>query len=242
MIEGVVLGIITPKVGDIFSKEVPSTGRKFPSEIPTGELELRMQQSFLTRNKWVKRGYFAEGDKNYPDNLAFFVYGRDKSKSNQLVSGLVATQEETEGFNFIYYDKIFVIPNYRQNGLTPSMINLAREVRADNKDGGSEALLSVLRTSDPDLHHAYSKISDTWTQIDGYFVHGFGFVSKKTKAEMFEGAKEKFDIVAQYVASKPATLNDAPLTYKMLPKLGIKIDHSLIEIEKKLPWLFYKLF
>lgn len=217
--------------GVVLSMGVPRSGNRLPQELPVGELELRMQESFVTRNKWIKRGYFVEGDSSYPNNLSFFVHGRDKNKDNILVSGLVATLESVNCFDFTYYDKIFVIPGYRKNGLMLSMVDAAREVKEDND---KKRLPSVLRTSDPDLHEAYGKKSDTWLEIGGYFVHGFGFLNKDTKEELFEGAKEKFDIAANYVAIKPPTLVDAPLVYKLSPKIGIKIDHALICTNSKM--------
>ena len=39
-----------------------------------------------------------------------------------------------------------------------------------------------------------------------YFIHGFGFLDKETKGELFKGAHDKFDIVAKYIALKTKTV------------------------------------
>ena len=87
------------------------------------------------------------------------------------------------------------------NGLMLKTIILAREI-----SDGKEVLPAVLRTSDPYLDKKYSKVSDVRIVIGKYYIHGFGFVDKYKKLELFENAKKKFVIAASYVAEKSPTV------------------------------------
>ena len=44
------------------------------------------------------------------------------------------------------------------------------------------------------------------TEVDGFYVHGFGFLDKKTREELFTGASYKFYMAAKYITSKPRTV------------------------------------
>lgn len=192
----------------VYSKLKISDG-KFPKDL-LSDLEEKANQSFKTRNMKVIDGYFEEGSQYYPKNLSFLILARDEKEKN-LVGGLIATKEAINNFEFAYYDKIFVIPDYRGNGVMKGIIDFAR-IEMDNK----KILPSMLRTTDFGLHQEYSKMSDRWAQKKGgaqnirFYVHGFGFLDK-TRKELFEGAEKKFELAANYVANKPATA--VPINY-----------------------------
>jgi len=177
----------------------PLIGNQFPAELPISELEEKMQEAFATRSMVVVNDYFIQGSDSYPQNLLFFVFGRDRNNGNNLVSGLIATKEEVKDFKFTYYDKIFVVPDYEGNGLMKTMIKLAREISYDNKT----IWPAILRTSGSKLDKIYSELRDVRAEIGDYFIHGFGFLDKETKEELFKGANDKFYMAAKYIALKP---------------------------------------
>ena len=107
-----------PKKYDIdWYVRVPRLDNKLTQDVDKSELQDTMQKSFATRGMKVVEDFLEYGSQNYPKNLSFFVYTRDKSTGN-LVSGLIATVEKVavpisgnaEVFEFTYYDKIFVSP------------------------------------------------------------------------------------------------------------------------------------
>lgn len=185
---------------------LPQYPNKFPEELPPSELEKKMNQSFKTRGMEVLHGYFVEGTPYYPQNLSFFVYAR-KGWLKGLASGLIATEEKYEDGNgtfiFTYYDKIFVTPPHRGNGLMADMIKVAR---MSHKSSSQGPLPALLRTSDFELNEAYEKLSDMGTKLGEFYIHGFGFLDKGTETELFEGAKDKFYAAANYIASKKRTV------------------------------------
>lgn len=188
--------------GILYHIRQPLIGNRFPKELPPSELEEKMQEAFATRAMVVVNDYFIQGSDSYPQNLSFFVFGRDGNNGNNLVSGLIATKEEVENFNFTYYDKIFVVPDYEGNGLMKTMIKLARGISYGNRT----ICPAMLRTSSSKLDKKYSELSDIRIEIGDYYLHGFGFLDKESREELFTGAKVKFETMAKYVASKQKTV------------------------------------
>ena len=186
----------------IYLVTLPSLGIRFPLQPPKKELEMILQDAFGTWGKRVIDGYFIEGSEYSPQNLAFFVVPyHQKGTERVWVGSLIATDEEIEGFKFTYYDKIGVIKAYQGNGLMRKMIRVAREVR-----NGKEVKPSILRASEKRLDEEYAKESDIRAEVDSFYAHGFRFLNKESGLELFEGAKQKFDVAAKYVASKPRTI------------------------------------
>ncbi len=210
----------------VFKIMTPKSCGSFPDSICISELEQAMQESFATRGMKVVDGYFKEGDAYYPKNLSFFIFARDKSNGNGLAAGLIAADEKAGDFEFKYYDKIFVAPEYMGNGVMPRMVNLARQISSGS---GNNVLPAVLRTSEARLDREYGRLSDIppyeneW-HANGYYVRGFGFLDKKGN-EMFKGAKSKFNAAARYVSSKPATavhtMHDAGYKPLAQPEMGL---------------------
>ncbi len=192
----------------------PLSGGKFPEELPISELEKKMQESFASRGMKVVEEYFSESSDFYP-KLKFVIFCRNRYKS--LISGLIATEEEIfisdASFKFTYYDKIFVVRSRRGNGLMGTMIKTARQIAKSTGKGGT--LPAGLRTSDSKLHESYASLSDIHARVDDFYIHGFGFLDKKNKNELFEGAKSKFYSMADYITLKPRTVVPIqPLIYQ----------------------------
>lgn len=187
----------------VYLLTVPSFGRKFPLQHPSKkELEIILQDAFGTWGKRVIDDYFVESSEYYPQNLAFFVVPyHQKGTERHWLGCLIATKEEVDGFAFTYYDKIGVIKQYQGNGIMPKMIHLARQV-----SDGKNVKPSILRTSEKKLDKIYGEESDIRTEVNGFYIHGFGFRDKVTRKELFEGAEDKFAIATKYVALKPKTV------------------------------------
>lgn len=185
---------------DILYKVRPALmGGLFPNEIPVSHLESGMQESFASLGKYVINGYFVKGSEYYPKNLDFVIYATDETNNGALAGGLIATREKIDGFEFIYHDKIFVIPGYQGKGTGKGLIKAARRI-----SNGKRILPSALRC-DEKVNGFYEELSDISGEKEGYIVHGFGFINKKTQKSLFENAEEIFNYLAEYVAQKPAT-------------------------------------
>ena len=147
----------------------PDVNGGFPLGLPLSELEQTVQEAFATRDMCVIPEYFEPGSEYFPE-LAFVVYVRDNGNKFTLAGGVIATNEQVGDFEFTYYDKIFVSPEYQRNGIMTKLLGLARQV-----SGGKGVKPSVLKTSDGHLDKKYGKLSDINLHYEGYYVHGFGF-------------------------------------------------------------------
>ena len=175
----------------------PGYDNTFPN---VSGLEEKMQASFAVRGMEVVDGYFDPKSGEHPRNLAYFIISYNV-QNDKLIRVLIAAKEklsngEDENFEFIYYDKIFVVPENQKNGIGNRMVSLAREV-----SDGNSILPSLLRTSDPEISEYYGELSDIVIKINGYFIHGFGF----PEDPLFKNADDMFKLAANYIASKPAT-------------------------------------
>ena len=173
----------------------------FSDKISRGDLEKCMQESFAARGMEVVPDYLVKDSKNYPKNLSFVVFPVDDK--NELLGGLIATEEAAGDFTFTYYDKIFVVPSKWNNGIAKGMIDVANTISQDKN-----RIPGVLRTSDFGVSQYYKSSSDivTYGLLGIYDVHGFGFKDKKTEEPLFENAEDLFTLAAQYIVTKPATL------------------------------------
>lgn len=192
-------------------------GGWFPASVNIGELEARMQESFSRRGQRVLSGYFIKGSGFDPHNLLYLIVGRERTNGKSIGSGLVATRETMGDFEFDYYCKIFTTTGHSGSGAMRDMLNMARQYKNDGI-----VRPALLRTSDPGLSETYARYSDTLTlEINGFYVHGFGFFDKATGTELFKGASEMFERAANYVANKKRTVvpihteppRPAPLPY-----------------------------
>src|SRR3989338_6088340 len=176
-------------------------GGWFPADVKISQLEAVMQESFEKRSMVVVPEYFIRGSEYSPQNLLFMIFGRERTPSKDIGSGLITTQEIIDGIPIDYYCKIFVGEPHTGNGAMRDMIHMARQYRDGTQIPG------LLRTSDPQLSRTYSKYSDTPpTEINGFHIHGFGFYDKATGKELFEGAAALFDKAAHKIAHKKRTV------------------------------------
>lgn len=191
-----------PDLNITYLVTLPSFGRKFPLQPSKKELEGILQNAFGAWGERVIDGYFVEGGEYYPQNLSFFVVPYTKNRNERIwIGSLIASDEEIEDFQFTYYDKIGIISQYQGNGIMNGMIHVAREV-----SNGKKVKPSILRTSKYKLSLKYSEESDIGMKVNGFYIHGFGFLNKETKEELFKGAHDKFSIAAKYIALKPKTV------------------------------------
>ena len=171
----------------------------FPEDVNLSELESVVRESFATRNMMVIPEYFIHGTHYSPTDISFMVIGRDQS--GKIVSGLIARELAFEETKFIYYDKIFVDPGHRRQGLMGNMIS-----KAIDESRTMEIPIAALRTSDEEYNKMYANHSDiNHIQVGDYYMHGFGFLNKKTNTELFADARNIFRTIAGYIAKKPAT-------------------------------------
>jgi len=137
-------------------------------------------------------------DSSYSD-VSFLVLGQNGSNGNSSYAGaLVAKSKEFNGFNFDYYDKVAVAPEYLENGVMKDMLGFAREV--GNKDFEVPPALSL--TDNPIVDKVYGTISDVSTKIGDIYVHGFGFFGLDG-VPLLENALGKFQLAAHYVVDLP---------------------------------------
>jgi len=186
----------------------------FPEDLDLGELETLLNDSFGIRGMELVQGYFKKGSPNYPSDVSFLVLTQDTGQEgNPYVGILLAETKEAEGIRFDYYDKIAVHPAYQGKGVMPELLKTARMV----EDPDSEIQLALLRTSDSEISQKYSALSDKVVPIGNYYVHGFGFFDKETGNPLFEGAQEKFESTANYVAALPPTIVKKPMLVEYPP-------------------------
>lgn len=178
---------------------------KFPEHMDLNELEALLNHSFGTRKLELDKGYLNKDSTAYPTDLSFLV--SVKGKEDEYIGILISQDKEIEGFEFNYYDKIAVHPNYQNNGVMTDLIQTALAMG----DKNCNIQPSLLRTSDSDISQKYEKLSDNVTEIGGYFVHGFGFFDKDKGNPLIENAQEKFETAAKYVAALPQTI--IPMSY-----------------------------
>ncbi len=183
-------------------------------------LESVLKKAFRSYGRSITKDYFIEDSKSYPKNTSFVIIPYAKTKKyTKFIGCLIATNEEIDGFEFIYYDKIGVIPKYQGNGLMNEMIIGARNFSESNSKSqidmqpkDMQPKPSVLRTSVDKLNEIYANEGDIKTtkedleKFNGFYVHGFGFTDKKTGEELFEYSEYSFQKAAEYVAKKACTV------------------------------------
>jgi len=180
---------------------------KFPELLDLGELEGFLNNSFGTRGMELVDGYFNKDSPNYPSDVSFLVLTRDEVQDGKPLAGiLIAETKQVGGFNFDYYNKIAVHPYYRNNGVMKDLLQIARTIG----DQDCQIPPSILRTSDPETSETYKTLSDKVVQIGDYHIHGFGFF--RNGNALFDGAQEKFEFAANYVAALPKTIVNKPIS------------------------------
>lgn len=168
-----------------------------PRPLTTDEIKAAIDASFLVYGKMLDPAYFDKKSNLHPGKLDHFIFGLDEL-ANELATGLVASLMTVDGKKIIVYDKIFVIPPYQRQGFMPAMVRASKEIFGRNA--------AILRTKGDHAHHQYSKISDHNSEMNGYKVHGFEFLSEDG-SEKFDGAKQLFDKAATQLTSQPESFN-----------------------------------
>ncbi len=176
----------------------PEDGISPHSEL--GNLEGVLQEAFRSEGKRIIRAYFEPRSPIYPQRLEFVVEATKAVEDEPLAGALVATLETTGSIKFVYYDKIGVAPPYQDNGVMGRLLTHAAKAGANRG-----IYISALRTTIPRAHKRYTIKSDIRTKIRKYYIHGFGFIDKKTGREKFDNARKKFREIARYIASLPPT-------------------------------------
>ena len=196
-----------------FPKNLPYMNGSGYMPFPAKKFQRVLETSFEAAGLEIVDGYFDMHSRYFPRNLSLLVlaiethpdlllgtryngiktiYGQDR----QIVGGIIAEKEKIGNFEFFYYDKIFVIPEWWNNGLAGRMIRAIKETKVPG----------VLKTSISANNGKYSGESDIVDKIGPYYFHGFGFLDKSTGEDKFPGAKSMFyAAVRRVIEQKPAT-------------------------------------
>ncbi len=178
-----------------FPETLPAYTNGRPKIIKIGELELKIDVSFLGDGKILRPEYFQKGSEFYPGKLSHFIFGLDELQNNELAMGLIATEMAVDGKVVTVYDKIFVTPRYQGKGHMPRMVAASMEI--------FKPKIVLLKTKSEHAHNQYSKLNgDYWEEINGFKVHGYGFFNSDG-TEKFEGAKKLFEEAALKLSLKP---------------------------------------
>jgi hypothetical protein len=201
--------------GDVSLNLVEASGGWFPREIHVSELESLAQRAFATRDMLIVQGFFERGHPNSPQSLRQIVIGKDPE--GKLAMGSLVEEDSISGFPFKYVNKAMVDIPFQGNGYLADMMAEIMKM----------GVPVALRTSDEEISSKYARSSDIHTFREGYYIHGFGFIQKEDnkdgvyfsgpKPEKFSGSRRLFhDIIAPYIARKPATV--VPMIEDVPPK------------------------
>ncbi len=148
---------------------------KFSGYLDLGELEKLLNDSFGVRDMELVRGYFDKNSPSYPSGVSFLVLTQDIAQEGSPLAGiLLAETKGIHGFNFDYYDKIAVHPDYQKNGVMTNLVQIARNI--GDQDG--QIPPALLRTSDAEISKSYDKLSDVVVKMGDYYIHGYGFFNE----------------------------------------------------------------
>ena len=175
---------------------------KFSGYLDLGELEKLLNDSFGVRDMELVRGYFDKNSPSYPSGVSFLVLTQDIAQEGSPLAGiLLAETKGIHGFNFDYYDKIAVHPDYQKDGVMTNLVQIARNI--GDQDG--QIPPALLRTSDAEISKSYDKLSDVVVKMGDYYIHGYGFFNDDGNP-LLDDVLGKFQSAAKYAAALPATL------------------------------------
>jgi len=185
-----------------YDVKVVSDGKFLGNFNPEG-IEKFLNNGVVSNGVGLGSNHLNRNSSEVNSDISFLVFGQNGTNGNSsYVGALVSKSKEIDGFGFEYYDTVAVAPEYVDNDVMKEMLGFARLV--GNMVGEVPPALSI--TDNPVVDKVYGTMSDVSMKIGDVYVHGFGFFDNETRKPLFDGAEEKFELAATYVAALPQTL------------------------------------